>query len=99
VGWVSKHQAGHLGKLKRASLVRLQAHFASKDAEVVKTARDLWHQFFNGDASVLPADFKVKLVCSVCVCVCVRDRWCAWDRIGNCFSTFCVTTRTFLISL
>ena len=70
MGWVSEPQDGHLGKLKRASLVRLQAHFASQDDDVVKTARNLWNQFFDGDASVLPADFKVELLLE-CVSVVV----------------------------
>jgi hypothetical protein len=59
VGWVPKADDGHLGKLRRACLVRLQAHFAPNDAAVANTARALWDAFFDGDAAALPADFKV----------------------------------------
>ena len=64
-GWEAKSDDGHLGKLKRACLVRLQAHFACGTPAVAATAKRLWDAYFAnglaGDASALPADFKIPV--------------------------------------
>lgn len=55
-----------LGKLLRATLVRLQAHFCASDDDVSAKAQELWDEFFElaqsgGDSPNLPADFKIPV--------------------------------------
>mmetsp|Transcript_4131 Transcript_4131/g.5257 ORF Transcript_4131/g.5257 Transcript_4131/m.5257 type:complete len:463 (-) Transcript_4131:172-1560(-) len=63
VGWSPRDDDGHLGKLKRATLVRLQAHFCVNDEAVVAQARDLWAKELNPEnkEDALPADFKTPV--------------------------------------
>jgi puromycin-sensitive aminopeptidase len=60
VGWVPRDDDGHLGKLKRATLVRLQAHFCLNDEAVVAQARALWAKELDPEnkEEAVPADFK-----------------------------------------
>lgn len=67
-GWAPKAASadGHLGTLKRATLVRLTAHFAAGDEDVQAKARGLWDGYFEADgdaarAAALPADLKVPV--------------------------------------
>jgi aminopeptidase N len=64
-GWAPRAEDGHLGKLKRACLVRLQAHFAPTSPAVASQAQALWDAFFadglQGNASACPSDFKLQV--------------------------------------
>jgi len=65
VGWEASPSDPFLGKLLRATLVRLQAHFCASDPEVSAKAKELWDEFFalapGAVSPNLPADFKIPV--------------------------------------
>jgi puromycin-sensitive aminopeptidase len=68
VGWASRADDGHLGKLLRQTLVKLQAKFCAEDPVVQARARGLWDGFMAGDEACLPKDIKVSVFSIVCSC-------------------------------
>ncbi len=66
IGWDDKADDGHLGKLFRGIMIRLQCTFMSEDDKVQKNAYSRYSTFLNdpkgpSGASALPADFKTPV--------------------------------------
>ena len=62
VGWASRPDDGHLGKMKRQTLVELTALFCRGDAAVAAKARELFDAFMGGDKDALvTATFATSL--------------------------------------
>jgi len=63
VGWEETAADGHLGKLLRTTMIRLQARFGFTNPIVVNKAQELWKAYFADpeNSTCLPAAFKVPV--------------------------------------